>query len=204
MGAAETRVIRQSPRQVFNAGKSGLRRLSPEAIAMVLGPQCGREVKVDKGLIEFQDQLVGPGRLRYDAPQFREGEKYRAVLNPMDTAQVYLFDAKGRFVGSCRRWDSPTRDDAEALQRAMGRARKRESDLLAPLAQRGAALTRQRIQEARENARVLGSEHPRAPKPVKIPKGAKAEDFLNLPSPEAADRPDEVDTNEQLEALTKL
>ena len=202
MEAAETRVIKHSPRQVFNAGKAALRRLPPEAIAMVLGPKCGREVRVDKGLIEFQDQWVGPGRLRYDAPQFRDGDKYRAVLNPLDTAKVYLFDAKGRFAGSCPRWDSPTRDDAEALQQALGRARKREAELLAPLAQRGAALTLQRIKEARENALALSEEQPRRGRPMKIPKGAKAEDFLNLPLPPAADSPDEV--GEQLDALRKL
>ena len=202
MEAAETRVIKHSPRQVFNAGKTTLRRLPPEAIAMVLGPKCGREVRVDRGLIEFQDQWVGPGRLRFDAPQFRDGEKYRAVLNPMDTAKLYLFDAQGRFAGSCPRWDSPTRDDAEALHRAMGRARKREAELLAPLAQRGAALTRQRIKEARENALALSEEQPRRGRPVKIPKGAKAEDFLNLPAPEATDSPGEV--GEQLDALRKL
>jgi hypothetical protein len=206
MAAAETRVVKRSPREVFDAGKGPLRRLSPEAIAMVLGPRCGREVRVDKGMIEFQDQLVGPGRLRYDAPQFREGDKFRAVLNPMDTAQLYLFDAKGRFVGSCRRWSSPARDDVEALQRAMGRARKREAELLAPLAQRGAALTRQRIQDARGNARALASELPRRARPVKIPKGAKAEDFLNLPDREAASEAPEAEeaVNGQLEALTKL
>ena len=202
LAAAETRVVKQSPREVFNAGKGGLRKLSPEAVAMVLGPKCGREVRVDKGLIEFQDRLVGPGRIRYDAPQYRDGEKYRAVLNPMDTAQLYLFDAKGRFVGSCRRWDSPTRDDAEALHQAMGRARKREAELLAPLAQRGAALTRQRIKEARENARALGEEQPRRTRPVKIPKGAKAEDFLEPPEPEEAE--EEHSVNDQLEALRNL
>ena len=73
---------------------------------------------------------------------------------------------------------------------------------MAPLAQRGAALTRQRIKEARENALALSEEQPRRDRPVKIPKGAKAEDFLNLPAPEATDSPDEA--GEQLDALSKL
>jgi hypothetical protein len=84
----------------------------------------------------------------------------------------------------------------------MGRVRKREADLLAPLAQRGAALTRERIQAARQNAKILSEQRPRRNRPVKIPKGAKAEDFLNLPSPQMTDGPDEV--GEQLDALSKL
>ena len=84
----------------------------------------------------------------------------------------------------------------------MGRARKREAELLAPLALRGAALTRERIQAARQNAKILSEEQPRRGRPVKIPKGAKAEDFLNLPAPEATDSTDEA--GEQLDALSKL
>lgn len=202
MAAAETRVAKHSPRQVFDTGKGVLRRLPPEATAIVLGPKCGREVKVAKGLIEFQDRLAGLGRLRYDAPQHRDGERFLGVLNPLDTGELYLFDAKGRYAGSCQRWDSPTRDDAEALHRAMGRARKREAELLAPLAQRGAALTRQRIQEARENAQVLASEKKRPQRRIKIPKGAKAEDFLGLPEPEEPEAAHSV--NDQLEALRSL
>ena len=202
LAAAETRVVRHSPRQVFDAGRSGLQRFGPEATAMLLGPKCGREVKVDKGMIEFQDRSVAPGRLRFDAPQHREGERFLAVLNPLDTGELYLFDAKGRYAGSCPRWDSPTRDDAEALHRAMGRARKREADLLAPVAQRGANVTRKRIEEAKENARLLAAEQKAPSRRIRIPKGAKAEDFLEPPEPEEAE--EEHSVNDQLEALRNL
>lgn len=155
-----TRLRKQSPHEVWQAGQAQLKKLPPSMIALILGADLGREVRVDRGMIEFQDSGVEPEPMIWEAivngERLRDGERAVAVVNPFDPTDLYLFDARGGSIGVCPRMPRVPRDDVEGMQRAMGRYSKALTDRLAPVAKRGAAVTRQRIADARHNAQVLG------------------------------------------------
>ena len=146
---------RLSPREVFQGGKSELAKLRPEQAAALLAERHGREVVVKGGLIEFCDRAVSPDMLRYIAHTRSEGDKFRAVVNPFSAHTLHLFDAAGRWCGTCESWGAVPRTDTEALERRMGEAAHVERQWLDRLAPRAGAITRARTAAAEQNARVL-------------------------------------------------
>lgn len=167
-----SRVRRLSPTEVFQKGQRSLARLPLHCVPGILGPQNGAERRVgSNGLFEFEDRLAGPSEFRYLAqatdPEgnlrtLQEGETYLTHLNPFDPSLLFVSDAKGQYLGACSRWEKIARSDVDALHRQMGAARKLEAQRLAPLAARGAEITRQRIADARHNAGILvGESSPR-------------------------------------------
>jgi hypothetical protein len=152
-----------SPREVFDAGRKSLVRFRPEqTAALLLGstlnsqPSTGREVTVGNDhLIEFEDKAISPSPLRFLAHHFPPGDKFRAVINPMNPNMLYLFDARGRWCGQVRPWQRIPHINPDALHAQMGRAAAIEKQLLAPLAARGAELTRQRLDDTVANIAAL-------------------------------------------------
>ncbi len=160
---------RMSPTEVFKRDSKHLIRLPAHGVALILGNDLGVERGVRSGMFEFQDQEAGPGIFRYlaqvqrqDGSQqmLREGERYLTILNPFEPSFLYVCNARGGYLGAAPRWESVSRGDAEALHRACGRAAKVEAALLAPVARRGAEVTRRRIDDARHNAGILGRKSP--------------------------------------------
>ena len=153
-------VRKLSPREVFNSGAGNLTKFQGHQIALLLGLEHAREIKVRNHLLSFEDRELLPSPLHYLARVERagylpDGESFSAVVNPFDLSELHLFDARGGYLGSCERETAVCRADAEALHRACGRAAKIEADLLAPVAQRGAGVTRQRIADMQHNTAVL-------------------------------------------------
>jgi hypothetical protein len=150
---------RLSPREVFDAGRGVLVRFRPEQTAALLKDSQGREVSVGKDhLITFEDCAVSPSPLRYLAHHFAPGDKFLAVVNPWSPGHLYLFDGRGSWIGVVDAWQPVSRTDIDALHAQMGRAAKVQSELLRPLAQHGAELTRKRLEDAQHNSRVLSDE----------------------------------------------
>ena len=148
-----------SPREVFDQGRTSLVRLRPEQTALLLRDAAGREVTVGKDhLITFDDQTISPSPLRFLAHHFAPGDKFTAVVNPMSPHTAHLFNARGGWTGVVTAWQTIRRDDVEGLKRQLGEARKVEAELLAPVAAAGARLTRERLENAQHNARVLKGE----------------------------------------------
>jgi DNA-binding CsgD family transcriptional regulator len=147
---------RMSPREVWERGREELVRLTPAAVALILGQDLAveREVGVNH-LIEFQDRTAAAGRMAYLAEGLRPGTRVRSVFNPFAPDQLFCFDSAWRFLAALPRWERVDKSDAEALHRACGRAAAVEARLLAPLAARGAAITRARMEMHRHNAEVL-------------------------------------------------
>lgn len=148
---------RLSPREVFDAQRGGLIRFRPEQCARLLAGRMAREVSVSGGLIEFQDLNISPSPLRYKAHHWANGDKFGVVVNPLAPQTAHLFDARGAWVGQVEAWQTVRRDDIDGLHRQMGAAAKIERELLAPVAQQGAALTRARLQESQRNSQVLAT-----------------------------------------------
>lgn len=166
-GLIQTRKL--SPKEVFTVGQRGLTKLPPHKTATLLYELARRsgECTVRDRMIEFEDKTLSPSPLAYladarlpgrPAERLPDGEKYTPVVNPLDLAQLHLFNAKGGYVGACQRRDVPSRADVEAIHRQCGEVARIERELLEPVARRGAAMTRQRIENARHNAAVLGGQ----------------------------------------------
>jgi hypothetical protein len=153
---AEPLPRRLSPREVFDAGRRELVRLRPEQTALLLVGRCSREVSVGTDhLIAFEDDGISPAPLRYLAHHFAPGDKFTAVVNPWSPNVLHLFDARGAWIGQTKAWQTVSHVDADGLHRQMGAAAKIERELLAPVAKRGAELTRKRLEDSQQNARVL-------------------------------------------------
>jgi hypothetical protein len=167
-GADLARVRKLAPAEVFGAGSRALIKLPSHKVAMLLGQDRRRELPAVRGsMIEFDDKELSPSPLRFEAVarmhgsapvRLQDDAKFAGVVNPFDLDTLHLFDARGCYAGSCRRMQKVCRADTEALHRACGAAAKAEAELLAPVAARGAALTRQRIADAKHNAGVLADE----------------------------------------------
>jgi hypothetical protein len=159
LAVAQPLARKLSPREVFDDGQRTLVRFRPEQTAMLLKERVAREVKVGNDhLIEFDDQDISPSPLRYKAHTFAPGEKFELVVNPLSPQVAHLFDAAGRWVGVVDTWQTISQTDTAGLHRQMGEAAKIESQLLAPVAARGAEITRQRLAAAQHNAGVLTSD----------------------------------------------
>jgi hypothetical protein len=165
---------RLSPREVFDSGRRRLVRLRPEAVARLLHGRCGREVTVgDDRLICFEDKSISPSPLRYLAHTFAPGDRFTIVVNPFSAQEGHLFDARGAWRGVVTAWQAVSRDDIAGLHAQMGEAAKIASQLLAPVARRGADLTRKRLAETEHNNRTI-SEHQAAQSDL----GAAADEAL--------------------------
>ncbi len=150
---------KMSPREVFDQGRARLMRLRPEQTAMLLKDVAGREVSVGTDhLITFEDQSISPAPLKFLAHHFAPGDKFTAVVNPMSPSSAHLFNARGGWVGVVTIWQTVQRDDVDGLKRQLGQARKVEAELLAPLAASGARMIKQRIEDAQQNADVIGGD----------------------------------------------
>jgi len=154
-----------SPREVFEAGRKQLVKFRPEQSATLLlksnfRPRCGQcddgTVIVGKDhMINLEDKEICPSPLRYLAHHLAVGDKFQAVVNPWSLEVLHLFDARGGWVGQVDLWQKVPHVDHEALQEQMGAAAKVERELLAPLAARGAQLTRKRLEDARHNTETI-------------------------------------------------
>jgi len=187
---------RKSPTEVWDGGRKELTRLDPLAIAMILGPDIGIARTIHNGVTEIQDKEFSVDPLMFDTHCVDRGE-YQVVLNPFLPDRLFVFNTKGGFVAECPRIWRVSRLDAEGLQRAYGRARKIEGEMLAPVRARGAKLLAEQTENARHNAAVLaGNAIGKAP--ISTRKIA-ADAFESLPEP--GQRGEEATPAEDQEAL---
>jgi hypothetical protein len=149
---------RLSPREVYDIGSRQLRRMRPEQMASLLCLRAMRTVTVRNHLIELEDAAISPSPLRYLAHHFRDGDEFGVVINPFGPQEAHLFDARGGWVGTVKAWQTVSQLDTDGLHRQMGAAARVESELLTPLAKRGAKLTRERMADAEHNAGLIGRE----------------------------------------------
>lgn len=183
---AQPRPRMLSPREVFDAGRKHLVKLRPEQSAALLQDTHGIETVVrDDHTIAIENAAISPEPIIYTAHHFAPGDKFRAVVNPFSTDQCHLFDARGSWVGQVQLWQRISQADPDALHRQMGRAAKIERELLAPVARRGADITRQRLDSARHNAQVLASISSASKNQPRMPH-TDVQDFESLPDPKPA------------------
>lgn len=149
-------IRRMSPAEVWSSGRRELTPLPPEGVAQVLYRDSAAEVRVtDRHEIEVMDKAQGADAMRFRAEALAPGEKYQAVLNPFAPSHLYLFDARGRYVGAVPRIGRPSRNDQDAVNRELGRAQHDLAERLRSVSALGARITAARVEEARANAGAL-------------------------------------------------
>ncbi len=160
-GSVQTRPVRLTRREVWQAGTRDLVRLGGGAVCEILGPDLARERKVAGGLIEFEDGMAGPGTFRFDCVvrdgfgrivSLKEGETYQTFLNPFATDELFVCDAKLCYLGSAVAWDKVRYGDVDAEKRALGRAGKRLAEYTAVLNERHAPEAADRAARMERNA----------------------------------------------------
>jgi hypothetical protein len=175
---------RMAPVEVWNRGRRDLVTLPPEITAMIIGFDATQERTVRRGMIELTDAEVSGDLLRFEAHTLKEGEKYRAVLNPYKPEALYTFDAKGRFVAACPRIWSVDRGDVAAVQRMCGTVAKIEADALAPLRARHNQQARAKAAMHQHNAAVVSGA------PVTVEEQARARALRGFAGTEELAEPD--------------
>lgn len=163
-GQLQTRPRKMTRAEVWHRGASDLVRIHGGTVCRILGPDFAAERKVRAHQFSFEDREVGPGEHRFEGiitdsegrqHALKDGETYLAFVNPFAANQLFVQDAKGRFLGTAQRCERGSRADVEALQRQMGRAMHVEAELIAPHAARQVKATRKKLAMHRHNAGVL-------------------------------------------------
>jgi hypothetical protein len=156
-----------SPREVFDAGASGLARMPLHIAAVFLSevpPSTDAERPVKRGLIEFQNDEISSepmvyGHSRRDGrgvnEPLRDGDKYVVRVNPLDTRYAWLYQSSGAFAGVAPRYDRVYRDDPKALTRAYAEKRQALAPLLAEARTLARQVTRQATERATQNTAIL-------------------------------------------------
>lgn len=144
-GKLASRPRKMSRREVWDMGSPDLVKVPGGVVCKLLGDDFAAERRVRSHQFAFEDKEVGPGEHRFDAVildaegrrvPLKDGETYKAFVNPFAADQLFVQDAKGRFLGIAPRIQRASRADLEAVQRAMGAAKARETELLEPLRRR--------------------------------------------------------------------
>jgi hypothetical protein len=163
-----SRIRKLSPAEVWENGRGRLMKLPGYLAPQILGQENGIERRIGRnGLIEFEDRNLGPGTFRYLARAFHPDkteeplpadETFLTFCNPFDPGVLHVCRAgtgRGAYIGYCRRWESVSRTDLDALHRAMGAAAAEETKRLLPFRARHQEEMRQRTADAKWNAGVL-------------------------------------------------
>ena len=115
-----------SPLEVFIPGARRLTRFRGEQIALMLYHARRKEPATvnQQHLVELEDNSISPSPLRYLAHHFAPGDKFDVVVNPCSPAELFIYDAAGRWLGVLQSWGRIRKDDTEALHRQIGAAEK--------------------------------------------------------------------------------
>ena len=153
-----------SPREVWHRSRSTLTRIQPFVVSELLGRDLAREVKVRDSYLEVRDVQIQPEPILFESrvvdtegreSELRDGETYMVFVNPFDPSQAFVHTDRLGHIGVAKRVRRVSRLDIDALAAAHKRAAEREADLIKPLKQRHAAITRERKAMHEHNAKVL-------------------------------------------------
>jgi|GEM_PF-5087790 hypothetical protein len=204
-----TRERKLSPFEVWQGGRRDFVRLPLAAAAEVLGALDGHERPVRNSLLAWAEPLIDPDEeVVYEAivrdgngseRLLRDGEKFLVRVNPLMADRAFVYDARNGFLGVCRRYGRTRPDDVAGLERAFGRQAHIEALALKEAKRIGAPIVRAELARRRQNATLLGGEHP-SPAPA-LTSSATLDDL-----PEAvSSHSEEVSLAEdQLRALEEL
>ncbi|MEI6492034.1 MAG: hypothetical protein WCO94_05760 [Verrucomicrobiota bacterium] len=194
-----------SPAEVWGQASGGLTKVSGAAVPVLLGPDAARPVTVtDDHSFVIEDGEISPEPMQFDSALtngriIEQGRKCLAYLNPYVSTELQICDESGRWLGVAERVNRICKTDTEALARRYGHVRKIESALLAPVARRGSAIARERIEMRNANSQLLAGPKQNA---SRLP-SADDLDTLTDRDPVPADQ-DDTDPNDLAQQLSEL
>ena len=160
---------RLSPADVQRRERGGLVKLPDWAICEILvgsDPDLwhafSRDLKVSGAYFNvFRDAQIAPEGLLYESRVTTHAGKlwqlpddtYLVVVNPFNPGQLYVHDARQRFLGTAL-LDARARD-AQTLHAKMGRAKERVAELNAPLIARHKEDIKAEIRRLEANAELM-------------------------------------------------
>lgn len=163
-GHIRTRPRQMSRREAWDRDTTGLIRIPGYGVCAILGDDLSEERKVRESVFEFEDSEVGPGVHTYHCVvetldghrlELKEGETYQTFVNPFAIGQLFVRDARGRYIGVADRVQASCRADRKSIERGMAAAAKREGELLKPLRDRQVAAVKERAERSRHNADLI-------------------------------------------------
>jgi hypothetical protein len=160
-----SRCRKLAPVEVWEQGRKALRRLPMHVVPAILGKDLAVERRLGRdGVFTFEDRDVGACTFRYLGRALnregyevllRDNEVYQTWQNPIDPSSLLVSDARGCFIGTCRRIEAVRRDDVEALHKAMGDAAHSEVVRMAEYRARHQGDVDQRREDEAWNKKVL-------------------------------------------------
>jgi hypothetical protein len=163
-GKIATRPRKMSRLEAELASTDPVIRISGGTVCHLLGDDYAAERKVRAHKFIFEDKEVGPGEHQYEGfitdaegrfTALKDGEIYKAFVNPFAVDQLFVQDVRGRYLGTAKKIARANRLDPHAIREAMGRAAHLEAALLEPLNRRQAKEARAKLAMHRNNAAVM-------------------------------------------------
>ena len=185
-GTLRTRTRHMTRGEVWDRGAGELIRLPGHGVWELLQADLGSPRRVAANELAFEDQEVGPGKLRFhargvgvdgEAVSLRDRETYHVVVNPFAPETAFVGDVDGRYIGEFaaivrvtrttetrpfdERDDTPSEVPPDAANlRAMGVVARTEAELLTPLRERHAGEAAAKVSRQRRNAALLDVSKP--------------------------------------------
>jgi hypothetical protein len=155
-----------SPLEVWTRQSQGLKRLRSYMLPQLFGgrDELAREVKVRSHYIEFQDAEIDPDTIKFEGAVkdvtdhkvlLREGETYRAFINPLAAGLLHICDAAGRYLGAALRVHKVSRVNREDVYRAIGMEAGRQTERMLGYRTRHAGDVTEHQEMLAHNAAVL-------------------------------------------------
>ena len=148
-----------APAEVFYPAAKKFCRWRPEMLSQLLWH--ARYLKPlpinDNNLVEFEDEDVAPGKLRYQAMLLSPGDEIFGAVSPMMPELLFAYNSDGGFIGTLKHWNNVPKENAEAMRERVKDAMEISNLRLQPVAQAGARQTRQMAELLEHNNEILGS-----------------------------------------------
>ncbi len=163
-GILQTRPLKMNRAEVWHRGRSVLIPIHGGTVCRILGPSFSREVTVHGHEVILHDAAHSPEPLYYFGSvttaenvreELKEGGKYEVFINPFAPAELFVRDAKGRFLGTAKRQPKAARLDADALTAAVKEYATEENRVLSKLIGRQAPNIAKRRDRHKHNAAVI-------------------------------------------------
>jgi hypothetical protein len=156
-----------SPHEVFERGRAAgeIIETPDSVIAEILYQDLAQPRKLDHdGKFHLFDREVAAAELEFDgrvtAPNGRpsrlvDGETYEVVLSPFDVETLWVYNARGAFLGTCRLTARHNRADEERSKAAFKYSAEQMAERLTPTRRRNAQRTVTETERNRHNRGVI-------------------------------------------------
>ena len=156
-----SRVVKMSRREAWEAGKADLVRLPDYAAAMICAPLAEERkcppaeiVFITNGVKSFYRvaTCTGPDGATVE---LKEGQKYKWLVNPFDARVVFVSAEDGKYIGKCEQAEVVDRGDETAVKERVKETRKAFEDALKSQRRRSIPAALRKADDEAHNTRLL-------------------------------------------------